>query len=512
MKKSIFSGIAVAMLLAAPSTVAFADSNKLVFLHTNDTHSRIDPEPESDLGGVARRKVLIDSIRNEYENVVLIDAGDVVQGTLFFNLYKGEVENKVANALGYDIRILGNHEFDNGMDGVRLQVKGSDSQWLSTNYTFSDPELAKRFAPYTIRTFNGKKVGFIGLNLNPKGMIAAGSYDGVEYIDMYEAANATAWLLKKREGCDLVVAVTHVGYRPGGSDTNDMKLASTSKHIDIILGGHSHTVLNPCLSKSVKPWVVANADGEYVVIAQNGGSGKTMSEVIYDFGTKKFDYNVLTVDKRLDSRVDPKVEEIIAPYRAGVDSLMNLRVAKTDVDLTPKSPCLLNFLADYMKVRGNEMVGDVDFGMMNTGGVRNGIKAGDITEGQVLMMLPFNNKVEVISISGKDLIENFDIIVGGGGISASVSSELDVTYDPIARKCTKVLYNGKPLDPAKTYKLAIIDYLANGGDYMEPLTRARKVAVSNEKLSTDLLKYLRKNYSKKSLNLSHKKRIHTEGE
>ncbi len=510
MLKSFLSGIMVVGMLSAYAGMAYADDNKLVILHTNDTHSQIDPDPDHDFGGVARRKVLIDSVKNVHDKVLLIDAGDMVQGTLFFNLYEGEVENKLADALGYDIRILGNHEFDNGMDGLRKQIMDAKSQWLSTNYKFSDSDFAKKFAPYTIKEFDGKKIGFIALNLQPKGMISPGNYDGVEYMDLYDAANSTAWLLKNSEGCDLVVAITHIGYKPNGTDTNDLRLAANSKDIDIILGGHSHTGINPDAVHSRTPWLVPNAEGNLIMVAQNAKAGKSMSEITIDLKKMKYDYKQLTVDKRLDDRLDPKIEEIIAPYRPGVDSLMNLRVAESAVDLPANSTRLLNFLADYMKIRGNELVGDVDFGMVNIGGVRRGLKAGKVTEGQVLMMLPFNNKIEVLNVSGKDLIENFNIMVGGDGLSASVSSDVEVVYDPVSKKCSEVLINGKPIDPTKTYRLATIDYLANGGDYMEPLTRGCKVGASKDKFSTDFLKYLRKNFTKKLINPSDKQRIHTE--
>lgn len=508
MRKNIALGIVIAAITTTTTGIMYAGDNKLVLLHTNDTHSQIDPDEDTGLGGVARRKVLIDSVRDAHQNVMVIDAGDVVQGTLFFNLFNGEVENKLADALGYDIRILGNHEFDNGMSGLRDQIMDTKSQWLSTNYKFADPDFASKFAPYTIRNVGDKKIGFIALNLQPKGMISPGNYDGVEYLDLYDAANSTAWTLKNQEGCDVVVAITHIGYKPDGTDTNDLRLASNTKDIDIILGGHSHTDVNPDVSHSRTPWLAPNAEGRLVLIAQNGKAGKTVSEVTIDLNKLTYDYNQLRVDSRLDSRVDPAIEDIIAPYRPGVDSLMNLRVATSAVDLPSNSMRLLNFLADYMKVRGNELVGDVDFGMINIGGVRRGLKAGDITEGQILMMLPFNNKIEVLNVSGKDLIENFNIMVGSGR-GASVSSDIDVTYDPATKKCTEILLNGKPIDPNKTYRLATIDYLANGGDYMEPLTRGRKVATSPNKLSTDFLKYLRKNFSKKLINPSEKSRIHS---
>ncbi len=510
-KASILSASA-ALLLSA--TVAMAaperEDTTLVLLHTNDTHSQLDPIAKTNLGGIARRKALIDSVKALHENVLVIDAGDAVQGTLFFNLYEGEVENKLDDALGYDYRTLGNHEFDNGMKGLRKQLEFSKKpQWLATNYKFKDPYFAKRFAPTAIREFGGKRFGIMALNLNPEGIITDGNYDGVEYVDLYDAANATAWRLKNVDSCDVVIAVTHIGYEPNATDTNDLRLAANSKNIDIILGGHSHTNVDPDAVHSRQPWLAPNAEGEMALIAQNAKGGPSVSEVTVSLNDLSKDYTKLLVTKSLDSKLDPKIEEIIAPYRHGVDSLMHLRVTSSPVELPQNSNRLLNFLADYMKIRGNELVGDVDLGMVNTGGVRADLPKGDISEGEIIMMLPFNNRIEVININGQDLIDNFDIMVGGKKLAASVSSDVDVVYDPITKKVTSLTINGKRVDPEKQYRLATIDYLANGGDYMKPLTRGRKVAASPNIFSTDFLKYLRKNYTKKPIPTTDKARIRT---
>lgn len=197
-------------LSAAPAAVA----EKLVILHTNDTHSMIDPDDSDDLGGVLRRKVVIDSVRNAEKNVLLVDAGDFVQGTLYFNLYRGEVEQKMMNELGYDIRILGNHEFDNGINELADLLADSRAEMIATNYDLSQSVLAKKFRPFTIREIGDKQVGFIAINLKPEGMITEGNYDGVVYNDAIKAANAAAWWLKHIEKVDAVVAITHIGYEP----------------------------------------------------------------------------------------------------------------------------------------------------------------------------------------------------------------------------------------------------------------------------------------------------------
>ena len=170
--KYIFAAVAAMMMQGAVA-------EEFVLIHTNDTHSQMDPTDKG-LGGVARRKVLVDSIRQAHPNSVLVDAGDAVQGTLFFTLYGGEVEMKMMNELGYDLAVLGNHDFDNGVDALAKNLALSDVQWLTTNYDLRGSELHKFFKPYNIQQFGNRKVGINGLNLDPKGMIAEGNYDGVK--------------------------------------------------------------------------------------------------------------------------------------------------------------------------------------------------------------------------------------------------------------------------------------------------------------------------------------------
>ena len=173
MKKSL-----IILAGAVLSGCMWAEAEKLVLLHTNDTHSQIDPN-DKNLGGIQRRKVIVDSIRAEYPNVLLMDAGDAVQGTLFFTIYGGEVETRMMNELGYDYAILGNHDFDNGVHPLALNLKNSNVGWISTNYDLEESELQPFFKPYAIKEYGDRKIGIIGLNLNPKGMISEGNYDGV---------------------------------------------------------------------------------------------------------------------------------------------------------------------------------------------------------------------------------------------------------------------------------------------------------------------------------------------
>lgn len=480
-----------------------ASADELIILHTNDTHSQIDPN-EKDLGGILRRKALIDSVRAADPNVLLIDAGDIVQGTLFFNLYKGEIENRLMNDLGYDIRILGNHEFDNGIESMADMLSGSKSEMLSSNYRFENKTLSDLFKPYTIKEFGDKRVGIIAINLDPKGMIADDNAVGVTYLDPYDAANSLAWYLKHVDGVDYVIAVTHVGYAPENTTVSDIKLAERSRDIDVILGGHSHTVINPADSAAPE-WKVVNAAGDTVVITQTGKSGQQVSRVALDLDNGKVSYRLMPVDKRYDDRLDASIAAEIEPYRHGVDSLMNLKLASTATALPADGPAMLNFVADFIRDNGNALLKaagvtdkNVDLAIINKGGIRRSWPKGNISDGLVMTTLPFNNRTRVVDISGRDLLVLLDTMASRGG--DGISSEMLVTFDPKANSIVSATIKGKDLNPAATYRVATIDYLANGGDYMTGFLGAKTVAESQAVLYDDLIAYMRINYKKKKIN------------
>ena len=336
MKKIIIS--------AALATAALfpADAQTLTIVHTNDTHSQIDPTamPEN-LGGVARRKVLIDSIRAVAPNVMVVDAGDAVQGSMFFTLFGGEVEQTLLNELGYDIQILGNHEFDNGMEALARNYKEARPTLLSTNYDFRDTPLNGLFRPYIMKEVDGKKVAFMALNINPDGLIDEANWKGLRYLDTMEAANAMAWYLKNVEHADMVVAVTHIGYDET-SGANDRDVASGSRDIDVIIGGHSHTTIIPGSPESK----AVNLDGDTVLIAQTGRKGLMLGEITLDLGNHKAASRLIPVTSRLDARTDGTVERIVVPYRHKVDSISAIHIGKVSVDFPQESQRLLNWLSD----------------------------------------------------------------------------------------------------------------------------------------------------------------------
>lgn len=245
-------------------TVAFGQKS-IVILHTNDTHSRIEPIPESDRiagnkGGVVRRMNYIEQVRKENKNVLLFDAGDFLQGTPYFNLFKGEVETEAMNMMRYDAVTLGNHEFDYGLDALEKVVRRAKFPIISSNYDFSGTPLNNLIKPYLIFKKDGVKIGVIAINIQPKGLIASGNYDGMKFLQPERVANELALKLKTTDWCDMVICLSHLGY------TADKRLVEQTRNIDIVIGGHSHTNMKT-------PDMLKNIDNKDVMVFQTAGRG-----------------------------------------------------------------------------------------------------------------------------------------------------------------------------------------------------------------------------------------------
>lgn len=462
-----------------------AEAQRVILLHTNDTHSQIDPDSKN-RGGILRRKVLIDSVRAADPNVVLIDAGDAVQGSLFFTLFEGEVEQMMLNELGYDMQILGNHEFDNGLEKLARNYAKAKPRLVSANYDFSGTQLRDMFRPYWIKDVDGRRIAFIGVNVNPKGLIDPDNYAGMLYYDDIKTANALADYLKNELKVDRVVAVSHIGYNEVPHH-GDVDLAAGGSNIDVIIGGHSHDSVFPG-SGSGLATTVMNKDGRPVTIAQMANKGLVLGEITIDFdapGAPVVTSKAIPVDARLDSRITDADRALLAPYRFKVDSISAIYAGKSAREMKADSPELQNLLADWVFTEGERLAGrKPDFALINKGGIRNDIPAGTVTQGNIINMLPFNNRVVVVEMKGDSLARLFDIVSSQGGqpVSKEVKGRLK-TRDHAA----DIRINGKRIDPEKTYTIATIDYLQRGGDKMTPFTTAKLIAKSPNLLYRDLI-------------------------
>ncbi len=259
----------------------------ITILHTNDVHSHIDPFPKShsryaDLGGVARRAVLVEQIRKENPNTLLFDAGDIFQGTPYFNFYGGELEFKLMSMLNYDAATIGNHDFDNGIDGLLAQVPNASFALVSANYDFSNTVMDGFVKPYQIYEKAGLKIGVFGLGIRLTGLVSAELYKETVYLDPYEIAQDMSRILKEEEGCDLVICLSHLGYEYINDQErpSDVKLCSMTENIDLIIGGHTHTFLE-------KTVIRKNRIGKRVLINQVGCFGLNLGRIDFYFDSKK---------------------------------------------------------------------------------------------------------------------------------------------------------------------------------------------------------------------------------
>lgn len=281
----------LALGIKSDSVYAKDDLVKLVILHTNDVHSRIDPFPmdgsrNQGRGGVAARAALINKIRQENSNVLLLDAGDIFQGTPYFNFYGGELEIKMMSMMGYDAGIMGNHDFDNGVEGFYKQLPHANFPILNSNYDFSDTLLHDKTLPYKIFKKDGLKIGVFGIGIELNGLVNKVQYGNTKYQDPIEKALEFENLLKEEKKCDLVICLSHLGYRYSDRKVSDVVLAQNTHYIDLIIGGHTHTFLD-------KPDSVRNAKGKEVLINQVGFAGINLGRIDYVFersGNKKISY------------------------------------------------------------------------------------------------------------------------------------------------------------------------------------------------------------------------------
>ncbi len=252
---------------------------KITILHTNDTHSQIHPFKSGiykDYGGMAERAGVINKIRNEEKNVLLLDAGDIFQGTPYFNFFGGELEFKLMSKMKYDAATIGNHDLDNGLNGFLKQLKHTNFPFLIANYDFSNTILKDKFQPFKIFVKENIKIGVFGIGVELKGLVPQELYGNTLYQDPIEKSNYYAKFLKQNKKCDLVICLSHLGFKYKSDKISDIVVAAKSRYIDLIIGGHTHTFLD-------KPVEILNLDKKPVLINQVGWGGINIGRIDYLF-------------------------------------------------------------------------------------------------------------------------------------------------------------------------------------------------------------------------------------
>ena len=438
---------------------------EFVILFTNDFHSQIEPLSKqetynADRGGIKRIKALVDSVRMAEPAVLLADAGDFVQGTYYFSLLNGEVEMMAMEELGYDVRTIGNHEFDKKMTVLGDMFSLSSSvPVVASNYDFSQTSLATYVRNSIILETGNVKVGFIGLNVRLQNLVDPTACEGVKWQNAINVADEEAKKLRD-QGADMVIALSHLGYEKTDEVYYDRGIAKNTRHIDMIIGGHSHTFLN-------YPEYVTNQEGEKVLITQTGSKGICLGYAkikLDDNGNPSFTYKLIPVKNHLDKMLDRDFSNMIDTYSAAVTAEMEKVIGTCPEAIrkgTPESP-LGNLTADALVWMAQEYY-DVkaDVALYNTGGIRAEISAGDLTVGDVYAVYPFDNVLSVATLSGKDLKTLFDYVASSGGLPINKEVKMVIS----GKKVKSVTVNGETIKDNQTYTVATIDYLMNLGRY-----------------------------------------------
>ena len=474
--------------LTALSLPAYADY-ALTILHTNDTHSRIEEVNKYDatcsakesaeqqcFGGMARLKAAIDAERAKTDNLLVLDAGDQFQGSLFFTTYKGVDNAEFMNAIGYDAMALGNHEFDLGQDGlapflnkIRLPVLSANIESAATS------PIHGKFAPYLVKTVGGEKIGIIGLTTPDTVAIARPGKD-LRFLDAKETLQRLIPELKL-QGVTKIIALTHLGY------DEDQKLAAELEDLDAVVGGHSHTLLGDNAGASGPyPTLVKNPSGKMVPVVTAYAYTQYLGKLVLDFDDVGNLKSASGSPIRLDASIKPdeQLAQRIAEMAKPIEALKNRRVAETTklidgsavscrTQQCPMGDLVTRAMLDRVRDQG------ITAALINGGALRASIKAGEVTMGDVLVVLPFQNTVATFQIKGSDLraaLENgvSQIEKGAGRYPqvAGIRFTMDIAKPARQRIGTVEMQdtdkNWQPLDDNKLYGIAATDYLRTGGD------------------------------------------------
>lgn len=266
------------LLLALILCSSITAQEKITILHTNDTHSCIEPEKDGNAGAV-NRALLIESLRDSIgkENILLLDCGDFSQGSLYYNCFKGDVEVEIMNAMGYDACTIGNHELDYGVENLARIAKLAKFEMLCANYTFDGTACEGLIKPYTVIERGGKRIGLFGLSPDPKGLVSKDNYTGITFISPVEAAKQCVEALKE-QGCDAIICLSHLGWQIR-NEYNDERLVAETSGIDVIIGGHSHNYFE-------EPLIYKNSEGKDVIMQQMGKNGRFIGYITLDIAEK----------------------------------------------------------------------------------------------------------------------------------------------------------------------------------------------------------------------------------
>ncbi len=451
----------------------------LTILHTNDTHAHLEsfePFKQPVQGGVARRATLIKQKKAEGGNIILIDAGDAFQGTLYFNQWQGEEEQYFMNALGYQAMAVGNHEFDSGPGPLGSFIRGANFPVLSANLDVSaEPELAGLIQPYTILTVGGEQVGIFGLTTEDTACISSPGPNVVFKDTVASAKQAVADL--EAQGVNKIIALTHLGY------SEDLDLAGAVDGIDVIVGGHSHTLLGTMEGAAGDyPTVVTSPAGDTVLVVTAKCWGSYLGDLNVTFTgdgkVESYSGEPIFIDESIAEDAD--ILDALTRYAAPIEELKNTIVGQAAVDLEgtrelvrSQETNLGNLICDAILWKTEAENTQIAF--QNGGGIRASIPAGDVTMGNVLEVLPFGNQIATFGLKGSDVwaalengVSRYEDVKGCfphvGGLKYSFNPALEVGSRIISVEVKNADGTYSPIDLNAVYKVAANDFMRHGGD------------------------------------------------
>ena len=460
------------------------ESYSLTIMHTNDVHGHHEPQRDGN-GGAALLATVVQQIRGEVDNHLLLDAGDRFTGTLFHVQHRGQDSVQIMNAIGYDAFVLGNHEFNEGSEKLAEFVQALNTPTVSANIDFSeDPYLAGLVAPSVVLDVGGQSIGIIGLTTPETVVLNLPSKDLVFHENLAEITQAQVDSLSAQV-INKIILLSHLGYAP------DLEVAQAVSGVDIVVGGHTNTLLSNTYSGALGeyPTVLESASGEPALVVQ--ADTKTIYlgrlDVEFDSAGVLTDWDGDTILLSRYITPDPAMSEIIAELAAPIAELTSQRVGETSVALTGTSPRLCRIEECLLGVVITDAVLDntgADIVIQNGGGIRADIDEGEITLGEVLNVLPFGNLISTLELTGADVLaalengvsrvevdENGDPVVDGASGRfpqvAGMRYTFDATQEAGSRIVSAEVMSGgeySALDPEAVYRIATNDYMRSGGD------------------------------------------------
>ncbi|HEY3781116.1 MAG TPA: bifunctional metallophosphatase/5'-nucleotidase [Fimbriimonadaceae bacterium] len=465
-------------LLAILSALALGQDFTLTILHTNDLHAHVEPVKikNNTYGGYARQTTLVRKYMASDKNPVLLSGGDTFQGTLYFREYTGLADLFFMNLMGYEGMAVGNHEFDLGPKALSDFVDNARFPLLSANLDFSaEPVLAGKIKPYTAITVAGQKIGLVGAT-TPDVTSISSPGPNIKLMDLDASIQQAVDDLHK-EGVNKIILLSHLGYGV------EKKVAENVKGIDVIVGGHSHTLLgdfkDPNLPKSEGPYPTIEKDpnGNTVLLLSAWEWGKVFGRIVVTFDheghVKKWSNDQpIIVDNSVPD--DPLAASAVAAFVKPMVEMKHRVITTLETDLpSDKSPVQESKMGDYIAdamLDAGQKVG-AQIAIMNGGGVRASLEKGPVTFETAIQVQPFGNTLVEMDLTGdqlKQVLEySIDATAGGKGRCVQVSKGFHFTFDtskPEGSRLTGADLNGTPLDGATTYKVMLNNFCANGGD------------------------------------------------